>query len=156
MTSKNSGTLTRGTNDSHLGPETRPDGPGFSRNSVFRPEDPEPTLPGQFRPILGPRGFDPAPLGRQVRVLRHWAAACEGSEKSEFSDFQTKPGRKGKKQALRGEKQAGAWEKQRRRGEKLGLRLEKSGFELREIRQNSPFCETRLCFFSLLPCFFHD
>ena len=65
VTSKNSGTLTGGTNDSHLGrPETRPDGPGFSRDSVFRTEDPEQTLPGQFRPIFCPRGFDPAPLAQ--------------------------------------------------------------------------------------------
>ena len=35
-----------------LSPEARPDGPGFSRDSVFRPENPEPTFPGQFHPTF--------------------------------------------------------------------------------------------------------
>ena len=46
-----------------LSPETRPDGPGFSRDFVFWPEGPERTIPGQFRSTFGLPGFDPAPLG---------------------------------------------------------------------------------------------
>ena len=38
-----------------LSPETSLDGPGLSRDSVFRPEMPKRTRPGQFRPTFGPR-----------------------------------------------------------------------------------------------------
>ena len=37
-----------------LGPETRPDGPGLSRDSIFRPENSKRTRPDQFRPTFGP------------------------------------------------------------------------------------------------------
>ena len=37
-----------------LGPETRPDGPGLSRDSDFRPENSKRTRPDQFRPTFGP------------------------------------------------------------------------------------------------------
>ena len=38
-----------------VGPETWPNGPGLSWDSVFRPEQPKRTRPGQLRPRFGPR-----------------------------------------------------------------------------------------------------
>ena len=36
-----------------LGPGTRPDGPGLTGDSVFRPDPAKLTLPGSVRPTLG-------------------------------------------------------------------------------------------------------
>ena len=35
-------------------PKTRPDHPGLSRDSIFRPENSKRTRPDQFRPTFGP------------------------------------------------------------------------------------------------------
>ena len=42
-----------------VGPEIRPDGTGWSRDSVFRLEHPERTRSGQFRPKFGSRPRTP-------------------------------------------------------------------------------------------------
>ena len=47
-----------------LGPETRPDGPGLSWDSVFWPNPAKRTLPGLVRTIFGHLGArPPTPLG---------------------------------------------------------------------------------------------
>ena len=44
--------------------QSPPDGPGVSWDSVFRPEQPKQTRPGQFRPTFGPRQKCPLPKAR--------------------------------------------------------------------------------------------
>ena len=61
-----------------LGRETRPDRPGLTWDSVFRPDPAKLTLPGPVRPTFGHWPFTGStdhPLGMQIRAPDHWAMA---------------------------------------------------------------------------------